>query len=126
MLAAVAGLRPSLHAHLRSLARDPAAAAALLDPVVRGVAGGALAGVEVASRVVDAWAFEGDAVLVGAAAAVLVALEARLYGELEDVRAVLAGEGDEEGVPRWRLGSTDGFMRLVRELVDGAKGADGG
>jgi len=124
VLAAVAAQRPSLHTHLVSLAGEPAGAGALLDAVVRALVGGPLAGLEAASRVVDAWAFEGDGVLVGAAAAVLVSLEARLYGALEDVRAVLAGETDGGRPPRWDLGPTDEFVRLVRVMVDEAKGAD--
>jgi len=87
---------------------------------VRPLISGRLAGLEAAARVVDAWAFEGDAVVVAAAAAVLARLEARLYGAAAEVRAVLAG--GESGV--WDLGPTEEFVALVRAMVDGVGDAE--
>jgi hypothetical protein len=82
-------------------------------------------GLDIASRVMDVYVFEGDGTLIGAAVAVLASLEGRLYGEREDVVQTLALTGGaEEGLvekPKWELGGEDAFMELVRSIVD-AKG----
>lgn len=66
--------------------------------------------IDLVSRVWDVYAFEGDQFLVRTAVAVLASLEARLYGDAEEVVAVL-GWGTKRG---WELGKEDEFMAVVR------------
>ncbi|KAH0538164.1 hypothetical protein FGG08_005222 [Glutinoglossum americanum] len=99
---------PHLRTHLaKTLALPPSS---YLDPMLRTLFTLHLP-LDVASRVWDVYAFEGDAFLVRTAVGVLGRLEASLYGERDDVLRVL-GWG---AAGRWDVGGEDEFMLKVRE-----------
>ncbi|KAF3930869.1 Drainin [Dactylella cylindrospora] len=67
--------------------------------------------IDIATRLWDVYAFEGDAFLIRTAVAVLTVLEGRLYGSKEEVVALLGWEGAGcRDKSEWRLGKEDEFM----------------
>ena len=71
---------------------------------------------EVASRVWDVMVFEGDALIIRAAVAMIGSLESRLYGSREEVLGVLSwgNEGKVSERSGWEVGDEDVFMGRVR------------
>ena len=65
-------------------------------------------GVETAARVWDVMVFDGDAVIIRTAVAVLGALEGSLYGDRQEVLNKLGWRGN------WHVGGEDEFMARVR------------
>lgn len=65
--------------------------------------------VDIASRIWDVYAFEGDSFLVRTAVAVLTQLESKLYGNRQEILDVLGWDA-----PVWNLGKEDEFMAVVR------------
>lgn len=122
---------PRLHAHLFIPTDPPVSAenpkpglnlnpATVLEPLMRtmflGPSPRGGLDLEVASRVWDVMVFEGDALIVRAAVAMVGSLESRLYGNREEVLGVL-GWGDEGkigGERGWDVGGEDSFMARVR------------
>ena len=70
-------------------------------------------GVDVAARVWDVMAFDGDGVLIRTAVAVLGALEGKLYGGKEEVLEILGWRGGR-GKGSWDVGNEEDFMARVR------------
>jgi hypothetical protein len=69
-------------------------------------------GMDIASRIWDVYAFEGDKALVRAAVGVLARLEGRLYGNKQEILDVLGSSASGA----WDLGPEDEFMAIVREM----------
>jgi len=67
---------------------------------------------DIASRIFDVYAFEGDAALIRAAVGTLAKLEGRLYGSRGEILEIL---GSAKGGP-WDLGKEDDFMMVMREM----------
>ncbi|KAI9809750.1 MAG: hypothetical protein M1825_000183 [Sarcosagium campestre] len=101
---------PALESHLScTLHLDPAD---YLEPMFRTLFTRNLS-VDVASRVWDAYAFEGDSFLVRCAVAVLTALGPRLVGA--EAHAVLRLLGPNAACVQWDVGpDDDDFMAIVR------------
>lgn len=64
---------------------------------------------DLANRMWDVYAFEGDGFLVRAAIGVLMVLESRLYGSRDEVVGMLGW-----GAKQWKLGEEEEFMKIVR------------
>ncbi|KAI9796317.1 MAG: hypothetical protein M1833_006402 [Piccolia ochrophora] len=106
-LRALAYKMPHLHNHLTNTLSIPSES--YLEPVFRTLFASHLS-VDIVSRVWDAYVFEGDALLVRTAVALLGRLEPRLYGSEGEVLGVLGWEA----VGPWDVGSEDDFMSAVR------------
>ena len=65
---------------------------------------------DIASRILDVYVFEGDAILPMAAVATMAKLEGKLYGGKSEVLDVLLGAKGYE------LGKDDDFMALVKSI----------
>ena len=70
-------------------------------------------GVDIAARVWDVMAFDGDGVIIRTAVAILGALEGKLYGGREEVLNVLGWRGGR-GKGAWQVGMEEEFMKRVR------------
>jgi hypothetical protein len=75
-------------------------------------------GMDIASRILDVYVFEGDAVLPQAAVAVFAKLEGKLYGDKNEILDVLIGAKGFE------LGKDDDFMALVMSMGDSSATLD--
>lgn len=67
---------------------------------------------DIASRIMDCYVFDGDGILVRACLGTLAKLEGRLYGSREEILELL---GSAKGAP-WDLGKEEEFMELMREM----------
>jgi len=78
-------------------------------------------GLETAARVWDVMVFDGDGVIIRTAAAILGALEGKLYGGKEEVVGVLGWRGGI-GKAAWEVGKEEEFMVRVRAAGKEEKG----
>lgn len=78
-------------------------------------------GLETAARVWDVMVFDGDGVIIRTAAAVLGALEGKLYGSREEVLGVLGWRGGVDS-GAWEINNEEGFMTKVRAAGKEEKG----
>lgn len=78
-------------------------------------------GVDIAARVWDVMAFDGDGVIIRTAVAVLGALEGKLYGGREEVLNVLGWRGGRDK-GAWQVGMEEEFMGRVRAAGKEEKG----
>lgn len=107
---------PRLHSHLFTSAGLNLVPQEVLEPMIRTLflGPGEGLGIEIASRVWDIMMFDGDAVVVRAAAAVLGGLEGKLYGNREEVLKVLGWGGI--GWAGCHGNKVDEFMRGLRSV----------
>ncbi|KEZ46337.1 hypothetical protein SAPIO_CDS0640 [Scedosporium apiospermum] len=108
---------PALHQHITSKIPDPEPDA-YLSGIFTTLFTASLA-VDEAARLWDVYVFEGDAVLIRAAVALIVWEEGPLLGaaSVEDVRAVLGGGGASTRQKKvlGEVGAEDRWMQAVRE-----------
>ena len=71
-------------------------------------------GITAASRVWDAMVFDGDAVIIRTAVALLGAMEGSLYGSRQEVLSRIGWKEGGTGPSVWRIGDADEFMAKVR------------
>ncbi|QDS67469.1 hypothetical protein FKW77_000887 [Venturia effusa] len=102
---------PALHAHLM-LPTTRVTAAEYMQPMFRTLFCSQKFGMDIASRIMDCYVFDGDGILVRACVGTLAKLESRLYGSREEILELL---GSARGGP-WDLGKEDDFMELMREM----------
>lgn len=76
---------------------------------------------DIAARVWDVMAFDGDGVIIRTAVAVLGALEGKLYGGREEVLNVLGWRGGRDK-GAWHVGMEEEFMGRVRAAGKEEKG----
>lgn len=70
--------------------------------------------VTIVSRVWDAMVFDGDAVIIRTAVALLGAMEGSLYGSRQEVLSTFGWKDGGTGSGAWRVGGADDFMAKVR------------
>lgn len=106
---------PNLHGHLTNAQLD-LAAEEYLSPLYRSLF--CCLGMDVASRILDVYVFEGDNMLPLAACATLAKLEGKLYGDKQEILDVVLGAKGYE------LGKDDSFMALVKQMGESGNGQD--
>lgn len=109
ILSTLAIKRPSLHSHLTSQTLN-LQSSEYLDPILSTLFCSSKFSLDISSRIIDVYVFEGDKTLVRAAVATLAALEGKLYGSKDEILSVTGGEG------MWELGPEEEFLNLVREM----------
>lgn len=102
---------PALHAHLVH-PNTKIMAAEYMQPMFQTLFCSQKFGMDIASRIMDCYVFEGDGILVRACLGTLANLEGRLYGSREEILELL---GSAKGPP-WDLGKEEEFMELMREM----------
>ncbi|TID27303.1 TBC domain-containing protein [Venturia nashicola] len=102
---------PALYAHLM-LPTTKITPAEYMQPMFQTLFCSQKFGMDIASRIMDCYVFDGDGILVRACLGTLAKLEGRLYGSREEILDLL---GSARGAP-WDLGKEEEFMELMREM----------